>query len=52
MGLDCQILTFSKLALVGTVVGSVLAIAIIVSMLWWIQRGNRQRDLEATDESK
>ncbi|KDO42505.1 hypothetical protein CISIN_1g046461mg [Citrus sinensis] len=45
MGLDYQVLTFSKLALFGTVVGSVLAIAIIVSMLWWIQRGNRQQHL-------
>ena len=36
MGSDCQVLTFSKLAFVGTVVGSVLVIAIIVFVLWWI----------------
>ncbi|KAK9229833.1 hypothetical protein WN944_022799 [Citrus x changshan-huyou] len=53
MGSDCQILTFGKLALVGTVVGSVLVIAIIVFVLrWWIQRSNRQSDPKETEESK
>ncbi|KDO40910.1 hypothetical protein CISIN_1g035768mg, partial [Citrus sinensis] len=53
MGSDCKILTFGKLALVGIVVGSVLVIAIIVSVLWWwIQRSNRQSDPEETRESK
>ncbi|KAH9716244.1 Leucine-rich repeat receptor protein kinase EMS1 [Citrus sinensis] len=44
-------LTFSKLALIGTVVGSVLVIAIIVFVLWWIQRSNWQRDLGAIEGS-
>lgn len=52
MGSDCQVLIFSKLALVGTIVGSIFVIAIIVFVLWWIQRSNRQRDPEATEESK
>ncbi|GAY60014.1 hypothetical protein CUMW_198820 [Citrus unshiu] len=51
-GSHCQVLILSKLALVGTIVGSVLVIAIIVFVLWWIQRSNRQRDPEATEESK